>query len=101
MKINDGTDAPAVRNVVQPLPARKATKAPASESSTMEAPASRKELTIQAARQAAGQRRAARLEEIKAQLNSGSYQPSASEIASRILASAELDARLRVVLTFP
>lgn len=100
MKITDGTDAQAVRNVVQPLPARKAQKASEAESS-LDAPASRKALTVEAARAAAGSQRASRLQEIKAQIQSGSYQPSAGEIANRILASAELDARLRVLLTFP
>ncbi|MBI5494557.1 MAG: hypothetical protein HY904_05975 [Deltaproteobacteria bacterium] len=58
-------------------------------------------LTVDAARRLAGQQRATRLKEIEAAVRSGNYVPNAAQIASQILASAELDARLRVLLSIP
>lgn len=96
MKIKD---LPAV-SPIQAKPTTKAgsTRVPPPEKS---AEASNTELTVDAAKRVATQQRAARLEQLEAAIRSGHYVPNASQIANQILATAELDAKLRVMLTLP
>ena len=54
--------------------------------------------TIQSAKLSAGAGRTAQLEALENAVRSGTYRPSAEQIADRILAAAELDARLRSLL---
>jgi len=55
-------------------------------------------LTVDGARRSAHAQRAVRLREVEASVRSGSYSPDAAQIAQKILASAELDARLQTLL---
>ena len=63
--------------------------------------ASTTRLTIEAARRVATQQRSVRLEQLEGAIRSGHYVPNASQIANQLLASAELDAKLRVMLAMP
>jgi negative regulator of flagellin synthesis FlgM len=42
--------------------------------------------------------RGARLEQLEAQIRSGSYQPDAGQLAEKLLSAAEIDARLRALM---
>ncbi len=53
---------------------------------------------IAVARSAAGLGRAAQLKALEQQIHNGTYQPSASRIAERLLSSAETDAQLLAML---
>jgi hypothetical protein len=54
---------------------------------------------VRAAAAGAGASRSARLAQIEAGVRNGSYRPTASQIAEQLLSSAELDARLQVMLS--
>ena len=53
---------------------------------------------IEVAREVAGSARSAHLQEIENQIRSGGFKPNPSQIAERILESAEIDARLQSAL---
>ena len=53
----------------------------------------------QTAKQAANEDRELRLKRLEAAVKDGSYKPSASKVAEEILGQAELDAKLRTLLT--
>ncbi len=53
---------------------------------------------IEVARQVAGSSRSAHLQQIENQIRSGAFKPNPSQIAERILESAEIDARLQSAL---
>lgn len=53
---------------------------------------------VDSARKAASNGRAARLENIEAALRSGTYRPNPGQLAEKLLAAAEIDARLRALL---
>jgi anti-sigma28 factor (negative regulator of flagellin synthesis) len=54
---------------------------------------------VRAAAAGAGVSRSARLSQLEAGIRNGSYRPSASQIAEQLLSSAEVDARLQVMLS--
>jgi anti-sigma28 factor (negative regulator of flagellin synthesis) len=54
---------------------------------------------VRAASAGAAAGRVARLAQIEASIRSGSYRPSASQIAEQLLSSAEVDARLQALLS--
>jgi anti-sigma28 factor (negative regulator of flagellin synthesis) len=54
---------------------------------------------VTAARQHATATRSARLHELEGALRAGRYQPDAQRLADQILSAAEIDARLRAMLT--
>lgn len=54
---------------------------------------------VRATRSKAGSIRASKLEQIEAAIRKGAYTPDASRIADQILQAAEIDARLRAMLT--
>lgn len=53
----------------------------------------------QSAKQAVNEDRDVRLKRLEAAVKEGSYRPSASKVAEEILVQAELDAKLRTLLT--
>ncbi len=101
MKIKD---LPAV-SPIQAKPAAKTgtDKAGTDKATQTQKPeeASTTRLTIEAARRVATQQRSVRLEQLEAAIRSGNYVPNASQIANQLLASAELDAKLRAMLAMP
>ena len=53
---------------------------------------------VSMARSAAGASRAARAQQLEAQVRAGGYRPDPSRVAEQILADAEIDARLTAML---
>lgn len=53
---------------------------------------------LEQAKIAAGTARAAQLQALEAAIRNGNYRPSAQQLAEKLLQSAELEARLRVLL---
>jgi anti-sigma28 factor (negative regulator of flagellin synthesis) len=56
------------------------------------------ETSIAVAHKAAGNKRAARLERLEAEVRSGGYRPDPGRVAEQILSDAEVDARLAALL---
>jgi len=53
---------------------------------------------VQAVQATVGLSHSAQLADVEAQINAGTYQPSASQLAARLLSAAEVDARLQAML---
>jgi anti-sigma28 factor (negative regulator of flagellin synthesis) len=53
---------------------------------------------VQAVQAKVGASHSAQLAAIEAQINAGTYRPSASQLAARLLSAAEIDARLQAML---
>jgi anti-sigma28 factor (negative regulator of flagellin synthesis) len=101
MKVNNDktvTAVPGTGGVSAAKPVEKNAQGavPADRVSTTEAQVVRQ---VEVARSNATGARAARLRDIENAVRSGSYKPSASRVAEEILAAAELDAKLRALLT--
>ena len=95
MRVNK-TDVPAVRTEVSPSIAVTTPKKPSSPA--QDSPAAQVAITVSHAQKAAGAGHASRLRDIENAVRLGTYKPDVGRIAEEILASAELDARLRTTL---
>lgn len=56
------------------------------------------DFAIATARSSSGGAHSARLDQLAAQVKSGGYQPSATQVAQQILADAEVDAQIQAML---
>jgi anti-sigma28 factor (negative regulator of flagellin synthesis) len=56
------------------------------------------QVAIAAARDSMGGARAARLEQLTAQVKSGGYKPDPAQVANQILSDAEVEARIQAML---
>jgi anti-sigma28 factor (negative regulator of flagellin synthesis) len=91
VKAIDGT--PRVKGAEDPSTEAKAPKDRVSVRATDEAASA-----AAVARQAAGGRRAARAEQLEAEVRSGGYHPDPTRVAEQILADAEVDARISAMM---
>jgi anti-sigma28 factor (negative regulator of flagellin synthesis) len=57
------------------------------------------EASVSAARRSTGTDRASRMKELEASVRSGSYAPDPGRVAEQILSDAEVDARLKAIIS--
>lgn len=96
MKVRDTQAIPPTPNAEPVKPV--STSGTVSDRVTVEK-AQELEAAVAAVRSDVGSGRAAKLQEIAAAVKGGTYRPNANRIAEQILQSAELDARLRAMLS--
>ncbi|MCP4503803.1 MAG: flagellar biosynthesis protein FlgM [Deltaproteobacteria bacterium] len=96
MKVNETSNLAPVRALRPAEPAEKVRSANQDKVSTEER--ERVGNMSSEAKEMAGQNRAARLQALEAQVQSGTYKPNAGRIAEQILADVELEVSLRSML---
>ncbi|MEW5847929.1 MAG: flagellar biosynthesis anti-sigma factor FlgM [Myxococcota bacterium] len=93
MRIKETTEVGALRPET-PVESR----GPPQKTETTAPPAAQVAISIANARAAADAARSARLQEIRAAVERGTYKPDPGRIADQILEAAEINARLRTLL---
>lgn len=95
MKVNDTTPLAPVRSL---RPAEQTQKVNSAKDKVSTNEQERVNTVTNEAQELASKERSVRLQELEAQVQSGSYKPDAGRIAEQILAEAELNARIRSLL---
>ena len=97
MEIKGTTSVEAIRSVAN-QPQSEAVSRPSQPVSVSTADTSRMAEMARAVQEKSGLLHAVRLAKIEKAIRAGSYQPSASQIASRLLDAAEIDEHLQAIL---
>ena len=95
MKVNDTTPLAPVRSL---RPAEQTQQVNSAKDKISTNEQERVSTVTSEAQELASKERSVRLQELEAQVQSGSYKPDAGRIAEQILAEAELNARIRSLL---
>ena len=95
MKVNDTTPLAPVRSL---RPAEQTQQVNSAKDKVSTNEQERVSTVTSEAQELASKERSVRLQELEAQVQSGSYKPDAGRIAEQILAEAELNARIRSLL---
>jgi anti-sigma28 factor (negative regulator of flagellin synthesis) len=95
VKVNDTTPLAPVRSL---RPAEQTQQVNSAKDKISTNEQERVSTVTSEAQELASKERSVRLQELEAQVQSGSYKPDAGRIAEQILAEAELNARIRSLL---